>query len=171
MTAAPTSGARPRPATARLAAAADAESVAALRAEAIAELAPLRGGPLYAAREAVELPQPGSADRPLWVGELDGVVVGYAAARIDGLPGGRRLGVIEAVYVTPACRAVGVGEAMIELAITWCRAEGCSGVDARALPGARATKNFFEESGFTARLLVMHRSLEGKGPTVDEGSS
>jgi hypothetical protein len=37
---------------------------------------------------------------------------------------------------------------------------GCSGVDATALPGNRATKNFFEESGFTARLLVMHHRLD-----------
>jgi hypothetical protein len=31
------------------------------------------------------------------------------------------------------------------------------GIDAFALPGMRETKNFFEGSGFTARLLVMHR--------------
>ncbi len=33
------------------------------------------------------------------------------------------------------------------------------GVDTLALPGHRAAKNFFEESGFTARALVMHRAL------------
>ena len=32
-------------------------------------------------------------------------------------------------------------------------------MDAMALPGHRSAKNFFEESGFTARKLVMHHRL------------
>jgi hypothetical protein len=44
--------------------------------------------------------------------------------------------------------------------IAWCRARGCTGMDAMALPGHRQTKNFFEESGFTARKLVMHHRLD-----------
>ena len=95
------------------------------------------------------------------MGELAGEVVGYLAARVDGLGDGRRVGVIEAVYVDPACRGVGVGEAMVGSALGWFRAQGCIGVDALALPGSRATKNFFEESGFTSRLLVMHHRLAG----------
>ena len=38
--------------------------------------------------------------------------------------------------------------------------EGCVGVDSFALPGHRAAKNFFEESGFTARAIVMHHALD-----------
>ncbi len=55
----------------------------------------------------------------------------------------------------PDARSVGVGEAMADLVVAWFEEEGCAG----ALPWpyrSRATKNFFEESGFTARLLVMH---------------
>ena len=37
-----------------------------------------------------------------------------------------------------------------------------AGVDATALPGDRLTKNFFESNGFTARLLIMHRRLDGE---------
>ena len=37
------------------------------------------------------------------------------------------------------------------------------GIDATALPGNRATKNFFEAHGFTARLLVMHHALAQEG--------
>jgi hypothetical protein len=33
-------------------------------------------------------------------------------------------------------------------------------VDVIALPGHRATKNFFEEQGFTARAIVMHHGLD-----------
>ena len=39
----------------------------------------------------------------------------------------------------------------------------CVGIDALVLPGHRAAKNFFEESGFTARALVMHHK-----PTTTE---
>ena len=35
-------------------------------------------------------------------------------------------------------------------------------VDAIALPGHRATKNFFEEHHFTARALTMHHRLEAR---------
>ena len=45
------------------------------------------------------------------------------------------------------------------LLLEWCRDQGCRGVDALALPGMRATKNFFEESGFSARLIVMHHRM------------
>jgi GNAT superfamily N-acetyltransferase len=70
------------------------------------------------------------------------------------------LGVIEDIYVEPEARAVGVGEAMMASALEWFTAEGCKGVDAYALPGDRHTKNFFEESGFSARLLVMHHRFD-----------
>ena len=43
--------------------------------------------------------------------------------------------------------------------VAWCEEQGCAGMDAMALPGHRSAKNFFEESGFTARKLVMHHRL------------
>jgi hypothetical protein len=46
--------------------------------------------------------------------------------------------------------------------VAFCAGRGCVGIDALALPGHRAAKNFFEESGFTARAIVMHRSLNGR---------
>jgi len=138
-------------ASARLVAAADVADVATLRRAALEEISAVRGGPLYPARP---LPPPGVEDRPLWVGELAGTVVGYLAATAEG-----SLGAVTAVYVDPGCRAVGVGTAMVTEALAWMIRKGCTGADALALPGARATKNFFEESGFTARLLVVHRPL------------
>jgi len=141
-------------ASARPAAVPDVAAIAALREAALAELAGLRGADRYPVQP---LPAPGDPARPLWVGELAGAVVGYLAASAAGT-----LGAIEAVYVDPGCRAVGVGRAMTELALDWFAGSGCTGVDALALPGARATKNFFEENGFTARLLVVHRRLDGR---------
>jgi hypothetical protein len=43
--------------------------------------------------------------------------------------------------------------------VAWCREQACVGIDALALPGNRATKNFFEMLGFTARALVVHKVL------------
>jgi GNAT superfamily N-acetyltransferase len=148
-----------RPASARPATPHDHGIVASLRDEALAEQGPVRGGALYAVREARAVPAPDDPARPLWVGLLTDAVVGYLAASVEDLVSGDRLGKVDALYVDPGCRGVGVGEAMMEQALRWFRGLGCVGVDAIALPGARATKNFFEESGFTSRLLVMHHRL------------
>ena len=47
----------------------------------------------------------------------------------------------------------------MELAMAWCREKGCLGIDSVALPGDRATKNFFESFGLVARALRVHRPL------------
>ena len=132
-----------------------------------AELAPMKGGDLWAAREATPEPLEESYrsllsrdDAELVVGEYAGVVVGYAAVTLDELRDGRRLGLLTDLYVEPDAREVAVGEAMIERVLAWCSDRQCVGVDAVALPGHRATKNFFEEFGFTARALVMHHRFD-----------
>jgi hypothetical protein len=43
---------------------------------------------------------------------------------------------------------------------------GAIGIDALALPGDRATKNFFETFGLKARAIVVHRSLMATDPPV-----
>jgi len=55
---------------------------------------------------------------------------------------------------------VGVGGALLEGLVTWFSTAGCRGVDIGALPGDRSTKNLLEASGFKARLITMHRTLE-----------
>lgn len=126
-----------------------------------------RGGPLFVTREARAEPVDESLRRlvadPASIvvaGTFDGAVLGYATGRTERLRDGRLLGFIDDVFVEPEARAVGVGEAMMALLLEWFGQQGCMGIDSTALPGARETKNFFEESGFTARLLVMHRRLE-----------
>ena len=41
--------------------------------------------------------------------------------------------------------------ALMEEAVAWCTQKGCADIDARALPGDRATKQRLEAAGFTAR--------------------
>jgi GNAT superfamily N-acetyltransferase len=152
---------------ARRATIADLAELEQLAGEAIAELTPTRGGEMWALtlgrREPlaeglqIDLTDPG---RLVVVGTIDDTVVAYATVRLQGLPDGRPLGVIDDLFTHPEARGVGVGEAMMDLLVAWCREHHCTGVDAVALPGNRHTKNFFETFGLTARALVVHRSLE-----------
>ena len=154
---------------ARLATPADVPRLAELARAAIEELAPTRGGAVWKAREA--RPEPleenlGAALRDpcvrVLVGTIDDVIVGYAAVRIEDLRDGTRLGVVDDIYVEPGARGVGLGEAMMDDLVAWCVEQGCFGMDAMALPGHGSTKNFFDESGLTARQLVMHHSIAGE---------
>lgn len=101
----------------------------------------------------------GAQDARLVAGTFAGVVVGYAAGRIERLGDGSSLGVVDDIFVEAGARAVGVGEAMMDDLMVWFRSGGCFGIDAMALPGHRETKNFFEQNGFTARKIVMHHQL------------
>ncbi len=151
----------------RPAEAADVPRIAELARQAIDELAPMRGGAVWKAREARSEPieeglEPllDDADARMVVATIDGVVVGYAVVRLDYLGDGSVLGVVTDIFVEEGARQVGLGELMIDDLMTWCEERKCIGMDAMALPGHRATKNFFEESGFTARQLVMHHRFE-----------
>lgn len=153
--------------SARPAVAADVPRLAELCRRNQAEIgAQERGGAVFVAREA--RPEPvedsllsglESPDTTVVVGMIDGTPIGYATGRTEALRDGTTLGVIDDLYVEEEARSVGVGEAMMDLLLQWFGGRGCAGVDSMALPGARATKNFFEESGFTARLLVMHHRM------------
>jgi|SRR5579883_2089942 GNAT superfamily N-acetyltransferase len=139
---------------ARPARADDAPRLAELADAARREVAAHRGGPEYLATEA-GAPCPEGGRR--WVGTIDGVVVGFAAAHVEAVPGASPRGVLDAVYVEPAARGVAVGERLLQAACGWLARQGCQRIDARALPGDRTTKSFLEQAGFRARLLVMSR--------------
>ncbi len=154
----------------RLARREDSDRCGDLCREALAELQAARGGPLFARREtgliAKALLRPGGLDRLLsdtrrrtLLGTVDESVVGMAMGRLDEV-GETRLGVIDALYVEPGARGVGVGGALLDGLVTWFTASGCRGVDIAALPGDRATKNLLEATGFKARLITMHRTLD-----------
>ena len=152
---------------ARPAAPDDVDRLADLVAEAVGEQAEGRGGRIWAQREARALPAHESLraalddpDHLVLAGTIDETVIAYAVARVERLRTGALLGVVEDIYVEPEARAVGVGEALMDRVVDWCRLRGCTGVDALALPGNRHTKNFFERFGLTARAIVVHRRLD-----------
>jgi ribosomal protein S18 acetylase RimI-like enzyme len=150
---------------ARVAVADDLPRLADLAAEAVDEQRDARGGPLWARREARRHPQASlrsalaDPDQRVVVGLLDDTVIGYGVVRIEALGDGGLLAVVDDLYVEPEARGVGVGEALMDELVAFAEDRGCIGIDALALPGNRATKNFFETFGLTARAIVVHRRL------------
>ena len=138
----------------------DVEELQRFEVEARSQLELFRGG----LRLANELPIVGPlwADRinsPRWivfVAGFDEVAMGYMCIDYGAQ---RDAPLIEAVYVTADARELGLGDAMVSAAIEECARRGAYAIDAYALPGDRETKNLFERSGLTARLLIVTKTL------------
>jgi GNAT superfamily N-acetyltransferase len=144
----------------------DLDRVAELADQAATSLAALRGGSVWVRREARPEPRRPEFEAALVdpeklvvVGTIDGTVVGYGAVQAERLHDGATLAVVTDVYVEPDARGVGVGEAVMGLLLRWAEERGCVGVDSVALPGDRATKNFFESNGLVARAITVHKPL------------
>ena len=156
--------------TARPAVTTDYQRLAELWGAARAELRGLRGGSVLiglseraTAGDASFAEYVQGQGHHVVVGALSGAVVGYGTCRTRPQSEGGPIGSIEELYVAMAARHQGVGRAMAKALVNWCVGQGCTGVDALALPGNRAAKSFFEAEGFTARLIVMHRALHLDG--------
>jgi GNAT superfamily N-acetyltransferase len=141
----------------------DLGDLVVLARAAIAEKLTQKGGQLWARREGRRHPETSlraaldAVDCEVAVGQIDGTPVGYGVAHVETLGDGGRMGVVDDVYVDPEGRAVGVGEVLMDHLLDWCKGQGCFGADSLALPGDRATKNFFESFGLVARAIVVHR--------------
>jgi GNAT superfamily N-acetyltransferase len=144
----------------------DVDRLAVLHRQGSEELTPMRGGAIWAARDA--RPEPLEAafrdlvardDTLVVVGTIDDVAIGFGVGRLETLRDSRRIGIVDELFVEPEARSIGVGEAIVGLLLDFFGAHGCIGADALALPGNRATKNFFEQQGFVARAIVMHKRL------------
>ncbi len=150
---------------ARRALAADAEAVVALLREGRAPLPDQRGGALWLGRQAI--PEPLSdwfaeaVESDRWLvelAEIDGVPLGVLVAALETVDE-VTIAVAREVFVVAEARGVGLGEELMDATVAWARSHDCLGVDGYALPGDRATKNFFETFGLVARGIVVHRSL------------
>jgi len=117
------------------------------------------GGRMPAATEAELSHYVSDPERTALVASLDGWVAGMALCRVEQVDDHRR-GVLDACFVEPGAREVGLGRLLLDAALEWFRDLGCSGVDGSALPGDRQAKQFYEGAGFKARLLVMHLPLD-----------
>src|SRR4029077_14408963 len=98
-------------------------------------------------------------DRLVLLGTIAGAPVGYTILSLQQLRDGYVLADLLEIFVEEDARDVGVGEALMAAVTDWAVEHGCDGIDARALPGDRATKNFFETFGLVARAITVHKDL------------
>lgn len=151
---------------ARLATSDDLAAIGMIAADVAAETEEKRGGPLFLRRESggdaaarardILASESGFAV----IGTYDNVPFGYALVQIEEFDDGGRLARIDDLAVQAEARGSGIGEAIMNLVVDEATSRSCFGIDSRALPGDRETKNFFESFGLKARLLVVHRSLD-----------
>jgi GNAT superfamily N-acetyltransferase len=66
---------------------------------------------------------------------------------------------VRRVYVSVKARDLGAGATLIDELRAYARLQGCTRIDAYALPGDRLTKNLFERAGMKARLLIASSDL------------
>lgn len=144
----------------------DLAQLVRLDALARAHLGPHRGGELYLLRDARPIPPDESflddvvdPQRLVLLGSIAGSPVGYSIVALAQLRDGYLLADLLEIFVEAEARDVGVGEALMAAVTEWALAQGCDGIDARALPGDRSTKNFFETFGLVARAITVHKDL------------
>jgi GNAT superfamily N-acetyltransferase len=154
--------------TARTAEPSEVAAVASLVREGRAGLGEQRGGALWLARQAIREPLDDAvaamvaADTAcVMVGFIDAEPLGVLLADVDldWATSEAVLATVRELFVVADARGVGLGEAMMNATIDWATARGCVGIDGYALPGDRATKNFFETFGLVARGIVVHKRL------------
>jgi len=103
----------------------------------------------------------GREDATVIVGEIDGTVLGFLVTVEEPLLApfdNRHVGVIRLIFSDHGARGVGVGAAMLDVAMEVLAHRGIDLYDAKVSPGHRMAKNFFESNGFKARSITMHRS-------------
>ena len=126
------------------------DELAALARESIREA---RGGARWI--ETHPLPNWNDPDVVVLVADLDGVVIGYLAARM----GSDQVMEVNEVFVLEQAREVGFGDALVEEIQCLARQRGAKRLEAEALPGDRDTKNLWERAGITARLITVSVDL------------
>ncbi len=132
-----------------------------------AELSVMKGGAIWLQREAwpdpldARIPRAASNGTTRSSSSAPSTTSCSASGRqwSNGCGPATSLGVITDLFVEEGAREVGIGEEIMDDLVAFCTERGCIGIDGFALPGHRATKNFFEENHFTARMLTMHHRL------------
>lgn len=112
-----------------------------------------------------------SPDCVVVVGHIDDEPFGFLAGFEEPLlqpVADRHIGVVKLIYTDHEARGVGVGAAMLRVAVKEFGDRGIDLFDARVSPGHRLAKNFFESNGFKARSITMHRGESEVGQTPTE---
>lgn len=154
-------------AAARSATVDDLDELAAIADRHLSTLPEQRGGIMFLRREMGPMSVRdrleagiGAEGVHVVIGTFDDVVFGYGYLAMETLNDGTLLARVDDFLVDREAREVGIGAAMMNHMLGLARAAGCVGIDSRALPGDRHTKNFFESFGLKARMLVVHMALD-----------
>lgn len=75
---------------------------------------------------------------------------------------------LDALFVCPELRSIGIGHELLRHLLEELRRRGCDRLDGFALPGDRATKNFFESHAMVTRALVLSTRLDDGGSGDDD---
>lgn len=142
------------------------EDVAVLRRladEAIEERRHQRGGEQWVAIDLADRDvdaelRSAASDGRAMVGEIKQVPV--AMAVWEHRPSG--VAELTALFTRPEVRGVGLGSALLHAVRSAAAHDGCGSWQSDAMPGDRATKNFFEAHGLRARRLVVWSQLDAE---------
>lgn len=137
-----------RPATAD-----DVREIAELESSARRALVGQRGGDRWLETHPQHRGAP-DGDAFVWVGTIDGLVVGYLVCDLDA--GVAR---VRDVFVRPEARELGFGDELLAAAVTAARAAGARRLEGESLPGDRDSKNLYERAGIKARLITVSTEL------------
>lgn len=115
----------------------------------------------------------GGVKRRLFVAERDGAVVGFAVGSVVLSAGTAEL---ESVAVLPSSRRLGVGKALCEAVMVWCREQGARLMELEVRSASGGARALYEGLGFTVEgvrkayyreppdnALLMRLSLEDCG--------
>jgi [ribosomal protein S18]-alanine N-acetyltransferase len=142
----------------RVGVAADLEAVVAL--ERIVAEAPHWTEAEYA---GIVAKQGGGVRRCLFVGEVEERVVGFAVGKVIGM-GRDCLGELESVVVDVGVRRGGLGRALCEAVVGWCRGEGAAAIELEVRVGSVGAIALYDGLGFVA---VGRRGAYYHGPVED----
>lgn len=130
-----------------------------------AELSPLfRLGPEAAAElRRLLADQLGDRDQACFVTDApEGGIAGFCTVRVDRAPpildDPFRAEILD-LFVRPAHRRAGLGDALVEAALGWVRARGIRRVEVRVLTRNAVGQRFWRARGFGSFMDVLERSL------------
>jgi ribosomal-protein-alanine N-acetyltransferase len=101
----------------------------------------------------------GYVRRRLFVAETDGVVIGFAVGKVAG-----DLAELESIAVDLRMRRGGVGRALCEAVIQWCREESATAVELEVRAASGGAIGLYQRLGF---ISVGRRPLYYSGPADD----
>lgn len=99
----------------------------------------------------------------LYVAELEGEIVGFIVARLKRVPeylGGVMVGELKDMWVEPKVRRLGIGEALLRLAIEWCRSQEVYSCEAQILLGNEPIIELVEYLGMKKELYQLRLSWD-----------